>query len=102
MLDIAKLSSNLKPKDNQLFMKIIKGVKDVTEQRICSDDVDNVRAAMPDDVSDLQRCCLKNTNSILKNMPTPKCVTYGHIVNVSAEELCDFFINRITYYYDGS
>jgi hypothetical protein len=37
-------------------------------------------------MSDLKRCCLKNTCSILKNTPTPKCVNYGHIANVSAEE----------------
>ena len=31
LLDITKLLSNLKPKDNQLFMKIVKGIKDSTE-----------------------------------------------------------------------
>ena len=37
-------------------------------------------------MSDLKRYCLKNKYSILKNIPTPQCVNYGHIVNVSADE----------------
>ena len=36
--------------------------------------------------SDLKRYCLNNMYSILKNMPTPKCVSCGHIVSVLAEE----------------
>ena len=67
-------------------MKIIKGIKDVTEQRIYSDDIDDVHATIPDNVSNLKRCCLKNKNFILKNIPIPKCNNYGHIVKASAEE----------------
>ena len=67
-------------------MKIIKGIKDMREQQICSDGIDNMRSTITDNVSDLKRYCLKNKNSILKNIPTPKCVNYSHIANISAEE----------------
>ena len=91
LLDITKLSSNLKPKDNELLMKIVKGMKDVTENRvILDDDPSRARATIPDNVSDLKRYCLKSTYSILKNIPTPKCVNYGNMVNVSAEEPIKF------------
>jgi len=70
MIDITKLSANLKPKENQLLMKIVKGVKAVEQQWLCSDIIDNARTTIPDNVSDLKRYCLKNKYSILKNIPT--------------------------------
>jgi len=86
MIDITKLLANLKPKENQLLMKIVKGIKAVEQQRLCSDIIDNARTTIPDNVSDLKRYYLKNKYSILKNIPTPQCVNYGYIVNVSADE----------------
>jgi len=86
MLDITKLASTLKPKENQLFMKIVKGIKEIEETRASDDVEDSTRITIPDNVSELNRYCTKNTYSILKNIPTPKCVNYGHIVNVSADE----------------
>ena len=90
MIDITKLAANLKPKDNALFMKIAKGIKDAIEKQMWNNEINDVRAAMTDNASDLKRYCTKNASSIIKNTPTPKCVNCGHMVNVSAEEPATF------------
>ena len=72
MIDITKLAANLKPKDNALFVKIAEGIEDATEKRTCNNNINDVRASIPDNVSDLKRRCMKNATSIVKNMPTPK------------------------------
>ena len=93
LLYMTKLLSNLKPKNNQLLMKIVKGFKDATEHRICNNDnIDDTRVTIPDNVSDLKRHCLKNAYSILKNVPAPKCSNYSHIANSSAEELIKYVL----------
>ena len=87
LLDITKLSSNLKLKDNQLLTKIAKGIKHVTEQRIYNNNsIDDARAEIPDNVSDLKRHCLKNKHSILKNVPEPKFVNHSYIGSISTKE----------------
>ena len=65
MIDITKLAANLKPKDNALFVKIAKGIKDETEKQMHNNDVNDVHAAIPDNVSDLKRYCIKNATSII-------------------------------------
>ena len=85
-LDITTLASNLKPQENELLMKIIKNTKKATENRMLNTNKDVVFTTMPDNASDLKRHCLKSSHSILKNMPTPKYLNYGHIANVSAKK----------------
>ena len=67
LLCMTKLSSNLKLKDNQILIKIVKGLKDATEYWICNDnDVDNGCTITPNNTCDVKRHCLKNTHSMLK------------------------------------
>ena len=67
-------------------MKIVKGTKEIEESRASDNVEDSIRITIPDNVSELKRYCTKDTYSILKNIPTPKCVNYSHIVNLSADE----------------
>ena len=73
-IDITTVASQLKPLENKLLMKIIKKTKEITAKRICDNDKDVVLTTMPDNESGLNLHCLRSNYSILKNMPTPKCV----------------------------
>ena len=53
----------------------------------------HVRAATPNNVSNLKRYCAKNTLSIMKNMLTLKCANYGCIVNVLVDEAMEFCLS---------
>ena len=54
MIDITKLLANLKPKENQLLMKIVKGIKDVIELQSNNDVIDNTYVTMLNNASDLK------------------------------------------------
>ena len=86
IIDVTKLLANLKPKENQLLMKIIKEIKDTLELQSNNNAIHNASVATPDNMSDLKRYGLKNAYSALKTTLKLKCISWSHIVNVSAEE----------------
>ena len=85
-INLTMLTSQLKLQQNELVIKILKKTIECIENHLLNINKDVIYTKIPDNISSLNRYCLKTSHSILKTIPIPICTNYGHIVNALAKE----------------
>ena len=88
-INIASLCCELRPSQRSLFITILKQVKQSAVNR---HDVFNplAHAKTPESENDIRNYYLHGNNSIVQNIPKPKCKLNGTMVNTAAEEPIKF------------
>ena len=94
MINITKLATSLEMKDSILLIKIVKGIKSVTEKRLFDNNTSHMCAIMPNNVSDLKQHCVKKALSIIKKTLIPKYINCRYIINVLADKPIEFGLLR--------